>query len=329
MYDVITIGTAVQDVFVASKALQVIKSNRFSTGMGECLSLGTKIAIDKLVFATGGGATNSAVTFSRAGLRTACICKVGDDIHGKNILSELKREKVHCRFVATDERHPTGYSVILTAGTGDRSILTFRSAGGELSKSDIPWKKLRTKWLYISSVGGNIQLPEKIIMFASKNKIKIAFNPGGSEIKNHGNTLFRLLPFIDVFILNTEEAAIMTGLPFEKKRAIIDEFSKHVSNIAVITDGKYGAYILTKEKTFFIHTTPKKVLNATGAGDAFGSGFVTGLILENNNMPYAMQLGLWNAESVVQHIGAKVGILKKFPKPPIRRSRITQQSLHQ
>ena len=56
--------------------------------------------------------------------------------------------------------------------------------------------------------------------------------------------------------------------------------------------------------------TPK---NLTGAGDAFGSGFITGWIKSRGDIRYALRLAAFNADSVVQHVGAKVGILKKYP----------------
>ncbi len=311
MFDVITIGSAVQDVFVSSKKIQIMKSHRFQTGLGECLALGAKLPIDKLVFGTGGGATNTAVTFARAGFKTACICKIGKDIHGGNITSDLEQDHIDTRWVVVDFEHPTGYSVILTAGGGDRSILTFRSASGNLSIRDIPWQKLKSKWFYISSLGGNFSLLSKIVDHARQNNVKIAFNPGGQEIQ-HVKRLTQLLRWVDIFLLNSEEAALLTQKKYTQKKDILRELCSFVKGIAVMTDGNRGAYACHERKMYYIPTKPKKVLNSTGAGDAFGSGFVAGWILKND-IEYALQLGLLNAESVVQHIGAKVGIIKKIP----------------
>ena len=63
MYDVITIGAGLRDVFLVSDAFVALKSKKFSTGVGECLALGTKIELDDIVLTTGGGASNAAATF--------------------------------------------------------------------------------------------------------------------------------------------------------------------------------------------------------------------------------------------------------------------------
>src|SRR3989339_1496172 len=80
LYDVVTIGSATQDVFLVSDEIELVKSKRFRTGVAECVSLGSKIEVDKLFISSGGGATNAAATFASLGFRTACLAKVGEDL---------------------------------------------------------------------------------------------------------------------------------------------------------------------------------------------------------------------------------------------------------
>ena len=94
-------------------------------------------------FDVGGAGTNTAVAFSRFGLKTGCICEFGNDENGNRIKELLKKEKV--KFLGkTVKGELTGYSVILDSKGGDRTILTYKGANDEVSLNDI--RKFKTKW---------------------------------------------------------------------------------------------------------------------------------------------------------------------------------------
>ena len=86
--------------------------------------------IKELHFSTGGGATNSAVAFSRLGLKTGSICLVGEDANGTTVLDELKKEEI--TFLGKTKKGMTGYSVILIGLEKDRSILTYKGINNAL-----------------------------------------------------------------------------------------------------------------------------------------------------------------------------------------------------
>src|SRR3990167_5859435 len=108
MFDIITFGSATRDVFLLSCSFRGIADKTCMTGKVIRLELGTKIEVEKIIFETGGGGTNSAVTFARQGLRTAFAGKVGRDIRGEAILAQMKQEQVDTRFVVKDPNDPTG-----------------------------------------------------------------------------------------------------------------------------------------------------------------------------------------------------------------------------
>src|SRR3989338_10975611 len=113
MFDIITIGSSTRDVLMQSDELRLIESKESPTGQLECLPLGSKIEIKKIVFATGGGGTNAAVTFARQGLKTACIGAIGDDIGGKEALRELEQEGIDTKYFQRHNDGQTAYSLIL------------------------------------------------------------------------------------------------------------------------------------------------------------------------------------------------------------------------
>ena len=113
MFDVIVIGSASRDVFINSAGFTIIKGEQFATGQGLCLPLGSKLEIKKLVLTTGGGGTNTAVTYARQGFKAACIGVVGTDPNGTAILDDLEKEGIDTQFFQKHDDDITPYSLIL------------------------------------------------------------------------------------------------------------------------------------------------------------------------------------------------------------------------
>jgi sugar/nucleoside kinase (ribokinase family) len=175
MYDVISIGSATVDIF--------IKSDQFIT-KNDLISLpySSKNEITQSLICSGGGATNSSVSFSRLGLKTTCIALIGESHLNNFIFQDLKKDKIDSTLIVQNKSDITDFSVILVAPDGSRSILTNRGKSG-LEEKHFKWNKIKdTKWFYITSLEGNLDLFEKIIGFAKENNIKICFNPGNREL---------------------------------------------------------------------------------------------------------------------------------------------------
>lgn len=324
MFDVITIGSATRDALFRSKHFKVIKSQKFFTGKGLGFDLGAKIAIDEVYFSTGGAATNTAATFARQGFKTAVIARIGwSDVSGRAILEEMKKEKADTRFMQYDKKLSTAYSVILEHSSGERTILTHRGANWKLSAGEIPWPKLKSRWIYLSSLSGDLGIVRGAIDLKKKYKTKIAWNPGGNDLKLGLSKLRPYLKYIDVFIVNQEEAADLLKIPYQNTKKVFKKFDEMIGGIAVMTRGPKGVMVSDGKILWDAGTfKEKRVLDRTGAGDAFGSGFVAGLCKWTKprlvqGVKYAIRLASANATSKVEHIGAKTGLItkKEFAKP--------------
>lgn len=326
MYDVITIGSATRDVFLRSQALHTHPAKDALSEIEACFPFGAKIDVEEIIFETGGGATNSAVTFSRMGkLKTAALTRVGADSAGRDIVEVLKKEKVDTDLVQRAAREFTAYSTILLSGVGERTILVYRGASRAIPEEKIPWTSLSAGWFYVSALGGNLRLLSKIIGHARGIGAKIAFNPGGGELSQNQVALEQIFNRLDWLNLNREEAARLTAESWRDLKGIFKAVVRFAPNI-LITDGSKGAYALTGGKIFFAPTLKTKPLNVTGAGDAFGSGFITGLIKKNDPI-YGLKLGTLNADAVIRQMGAKVGIRRHLPnEAELRRARVIQKS---
>ena len=307
MFDVITIGSATLDVFVRSKGLEIEKEDG---AKDICVRYGAKIPVDELYFESGGGGTNTAVTFARQNLKVASIVKVADDFAGKKVVEDLKGEGVDTNFVVFERGGMTDYSTILWAPDGGRTILVYRGKT-KVEAEEVPWEKLETKWFYVTSVEGNLEIMSKVK--SQKSKVKIAWNPGGGELAQR-EKLIPLLEGITLLNLNKEEMMQLLGSGGEKWEMgqLLEKAAGISCENVVITDDRNGSYLHQKGQDFWWHCgvfedIPK--YESTGAGDAFGSGLVSGLV-KGFDIENCLKLATANASSVVCHVGAKKGILK-------------------
>ena len=189
MLDIITIGSATLDAFAFS-GFKIGKRGR------EKLVLeGGKVEVEEVFFQSGGGATNTAVGFSRLGLKTAAVARFGDDLLGQWVAKELGAEKFDQRFLLQIKGDKTDYSTILVGDNGERVILVARGQS-RLEKKIFPFSKLPpSHWVYLSSLEGNISLLEKIIFWAKERGSKIALNPGSRELKEKRRLKALFAPF--------------------------------------------------------------------------------------------------------------------------------------
>jgi len=324
MFDVLTIGTATRDVFIESDLFRIVHDPKhleklgFSTGEAQCFALGGKIEVKRPTLAFGGGAANAAITFRREGFRVAAVAKVGDDENGVTVLGNLKAHGVTA-FVPKDKREGTAYSVILLSPSGERTILNYRGASEDLKIKEVPLASIKAKAVYI--VPGRIELKViyNLALALKKKGSFIAMNPSSHYLDMGAKKLAPLLKLMDVITLNREEAAMLVNEKFEHETKIFKKFETLVPGIAVMTDGANGVLVSNGKKIYSAGVyKEKKIINRTGAGDAFGSGFVAGLLKHGDlsrgasaeAIMYAMRLASANATSVVEHMGAQAGILK-------------------
>ncbi len=301
MFDVVSIGNATMDVFIEVDAKK----------KGNCIALpcGSKQEVKSIFYATGGGATNTAVAFARLGLRAGILAAIGEDESGKAVLKELGGEGVDTSLIVKLEKFQTAYSAIITGKGFDRIILTYGGATTHLRKEkQIRWRKLgKSKWFYVSSFHSKSSILKKIFSFAAKKDIKVAWNPGKSEIRQGLKALEPLLKKASILFLNREEAVILTGGKSVKET--LKKLQKAVP-IAVITMGRKGSAAFDGKRFYRERARKIRVKDSTGAGDAFNAGFLTAIIW-GKGIQKALKLGARNAEAILVEMGAKNNLLSK------------------
>ncbi|MBU1089072.1 carbohydrate kinase family protein [Patescibacteria group bacterium] len=306
MFDIVSIGAATVDIFIKSESFSVQDNSSCSNNLSLVLPYASKEEINQSLICSGGGATNSSVAFSRLGLKSACVSLFGQDNLSNYVLTDLKNEKVNYKHSIRLKKDNTDFSVIIIAPDGARTILVNRGSSC-LEKQHIDWDFLKkTKWLYITSLEGNLDLLENLIGFGTENNIKISLNPGSRELAQK-KLLKSFLPYIDFLLLNKEESETLAGLKSDH-RDFWSELKSTGSKITAVTKGRNGAYIISDSQTIFspiISTVPQ---DETGAGDSFGSAFVAGLI-HQQDLQTCLNWAIHNSASVVSHLGAKTGLL--------------------
>ncbi len=311
-FDVVTLGAATQDVFVQSDHFKNVKDPHAPSGIDACFPMGAKLDLDDVFFDTGGGATNAAATFASFGLNTTCICRVGDDVSAEAVHRSLHALGIDTSHVQIDSKKKTGYSVILLSKEGYRSVLVHRGASSSINQKQITWKKARAPWLYLTSVAGKKPLLQSVFKHAHKSGMHISWNPGGSELKMGYDALTPWILECDFLSLNREEAAELASVTPRHIESIIHRLGPLPKQALIVTDGGKGAYVHSRGTTWFAKTMKGKRVNTTGAGDAFGSAFTAGAI-KTGNLEKALAVGMLNAHGVITHMGAKGGILSRFP----------------
>lgn len=326
MFDAITIGSATRDAFFKAR-FRIINRSDFASGRGYLLPVGEKVEISDVFFTIGGNAVNAAVTFSRQGLKTACAAKIGSDVSGEEIKRRLKREGID-DFLKIDSKLPTAYSVILSE-KGERTILAYHGAADNFFLKDLSLNKLLSRWWYISLTGRSTAMFKKLVQFAGAKKIALAFNPTGYHLRHHRKEILKNLNKTAFLVLNEEEAAFLTGFSFKKPKEVFKKLDRLTPGILAVTTGYKGAIVSDGRFIYETGVFPeKKLVDRTGAGDAFGSGFAAGLIkrkvfwseakkIKPVDIVYALRLAAANAASVVENLGATEGIIKvrDFQKP--------------
>lgn len=300
---IVTIGKATQDVFL--KSSKAFEPHEHKGMFYEELPLGQKLDLDEVIFTTGGNVTNAAVTFARQGLHSKYIWALGSDVSSRAILQALDSDGVDTGGVVQHDSYRASYSTILLSASGERTILNYHGTdlAGDGTLLDLSILA-SADWVYLSALG-NIDLLEVIITKCAEFGVKVMLNPASSELKEMSK-LKALLEDVTVLAVNVEEAQqIVEGQSMEE----LARHATHYCPVAIVSDGPHGA-VTTDGKSIVTAGMYEEVpvIDRTGAGDAFGSGFLS-QFAQGKSLMDSILFASANSTSVVGQIGAKAGIL--------------------
>jgi ribokinase len=308
--DVLSIGDVVTDAFIK---LIDDRAVTYQNEQGKWLAMpfATKVPFDHAEVIEGvGNSANAAVSFARLGLSSGLIANVGEDDHGRAMISALKANAVDTRFVHANPGKISNYHYVLWYKE-ERTILI------KHEEYDYQWPHFRDddipKWIYFSSISKNAldSYHDKVGEWLTQHPdVHFAFQPGTFQLEAGAERLKALYQRCQVLMVNREEAVKISGGNYDDLHDLFNKLHDLGPHVVVITDGPAGAYASDGENRFKMppYPDPAPPFERTGAGDAFASTFVAALI-KGNNLEGALQWAPINSMSVVQKTGAQKGLL--------------------
>jgi len=226
----------------------------------------------------GGKGFNQGIAAKRAGADVTMVTKLGKDSFADGALNKLKEENMSTEYVFQTDEVPTGTALIMVdERTSQNQIMVTLSVCATFDDTDIEkiTPLIKKSGYLLTQLETNVDAVEKIVGIAKANGVQVILNP--APIQPIRDELFKN---IDIITPNEVEASILTNVeiktPEDALKAAEILMNKGVANV-VITLGKMGVLAVTKEKHQLFENYDVKVLDTTGAGDAFNGGFVTAL----------------------------------------------------
>jgi fructokinase len=310
---ILGIGNAIVDVFVkvddnflyknklVKGSMKLIENDEFET-------LKNIIKIEKIE--AGGSVANTMAGIAYLGGNASFIGKINSDEFGKIYRESLKKINVNFSYVEKKENLPTGASIIFITPDSERTMCTFLGASSQLSKNDINENDVREYEIiflegYLWDKGSSEEMFKHIINLARKNNIKLAMSLSDIFcVSRHREDFFYLLKN-DLDILIGNENEINKLIQKENLLESIVELKK-INKLIIITRSEMGSVaILNNEITNCEGVKVEKVLDLTGAGDLFASGFFKEY-LDDSNIKKCLNRGSELASKIIQKIGARL-----------------------
>lgn len=303
----ISIGSATFDLFAQTNK----EPDHLPGGEAFVLPLGHKIWITGMKGYYGGGAANTSVGLARLGCNASYCGIISDDQWGRQILENFKKEKVDTDSATIVEGESSSFSIILSSPTGERMILAHQGTTKHLGDVTFDRETVASRdWVYLNHIHSDSSVIEDdiIAILTTHDKTGITWNPGGGQIESglRVQNNRTLVAHTTLLVLNKEEALAFTGKPTQEEalRTLIEAGAKHVC----ISDGKNGCIASDGKLAYRCPALDGKVVDTTGAGDAFGTG-MTWALSTGKDLPFALKAGTINAMSVVGAVGAQPGLL--------------------
>ena len=242
---------------------------------------GELILAERLPLSIGGCASNAAVDLARLGVKVGVVGCVGNDIFGRFVAETLQAAGVDVRDIRTVQGVETSGTLIINVQGEDRRFVHTRGANAHLRVADIPLDRLReAKVLY---VGGYLLMTaldphELAALFRAARELGVKTMldivlPGPGD---HWPLLEPVLAETDVFLPNTDEAAVITGLADPLAQA--ERFRAAGARTVVITCGHAGSVLVSERERLRAPVYPVEYRGGTGSGDAFDAGYIVGLL---------------------------------------------------
>lgn len=256
------------------------------------------------IIVPGGSCANTLKGLARLGIPSAYHLRDGIDEYGRRYEQSLKDNNVAVIKVE-DEFLPSGRLVCLVTPDKNRTFLSVPSAGAAFGPHDLqPDCFKNAKLVHLDGYSlRNESLVEESMKLAHANGAVVSFDPGCFQlVREHRNHILMLLrDYVNILFLNEFELQELVDLPIEDACRALSE----LVDICVVLQGENGCYVGTKNRVFHSPSRKVNVVDTTGAGDLFASGFLYGM-LQGFSLEECAYLGNYLGSTVIQHTGAEI-----------------------
>lgn len=315
---VICIGSTSKDIFFPTGEGIVLETPEDLTAQRKvAFELGGKYRVDDRYEAVGGVAANVAQALAKLDIDSAVYGNIGGDEIGRWILSELKAAHVSTDLLTVDSSSRSDLSaIIVLTQNGERTIFHNRDANEKLDV--VPEKLSGAEWLFVSALNGDWKTNlRRILGSVGTSGMKLALNPGQHNLRDDAGLVLEAASRAEILVLNKDEAlelvmkseADASSDELNDEKFLLSSLHKAGAKIIGMTDGARGAWGSDRKETWHCpigHV--ERVVDATGAGDAFSAAFFAGFFL-GKSLPDMLRYGIAESGSVVTEYGANGGLL--------------------
>jgi ribokinase len=261
-------GVAILGIFVADTAYMASRLPR----------IGETIIGSGFTVGPGGKGSNQAVAAARAGGKVSFISKIGRDTFGDMALSTWKAEGVISRVVVSDTEATGAAFIFVNPATGENAIIVYPGAAGTISPADVEAnaEAIRNAKVFVTQLEQPVAAAERALALAKEAGAITVFNPAPAIAFPPS-----IYAMCDYIVPNETEAAGITGIApgsEDDARRAGDVLLERGVGCALITLGERGALFHSRAQSVLVPPfTPGKVVDTTGAGDAFVGGFAVAL----------------------------------------------------
>jgi ribokinase len=272
----------------------------------DCLVLDGETEILHTTRSPGGSAANTIFGLSRLGVKAGLIGAVGDDEDGKAILADLKRVGVDISHIRIVDEMPTGSAMGFVDEKGRRALYVSPGANSRIEGDDIELAYVaQARILHLSSFVDKKQLAvQEWLVEEMPSEVQVSFAPGSLYAKRGSEALSTFLRRTAFLFVNEDEVADLGGV-----RGLFDRGCR----VVVVTLGEKGCRVVKAaasgypEEDHLIEAIATPVVNTTGAGDAFATGFLYG-VLSRRDLLTCARLGNLVASRCIAVVGARANL---------------------
>ncbi|MDI6690781.1 MAG: carbohydrate kinase family protein [Candidatus Bathyarchaeota archaeon] len=255
----------------------------------------------------GGSAANTAVGLARLGCKVGFIGKVADDREGKMLIEDFQKEGVDTNGIIHAKTGRSGTVMGFVDQKGERALYVDPGVNSTIEFEEINKDyAFQTKFLHLTSFVGekSFQTQIRLVEMLSE-KVKVSLDPGELYARKGLTALEPIIRRAFVLMPNQRELELLTkARDYRKGAGVLLE--KGVKIVAVKLGSK-GCYVTDGKENHQINRFNVKVVDTTGAGDAFCAGFLYGL-LNGKSLYECGRLGNFVASKCIMKMGARTGL---------------------